>query len=90
MKQVRPFFLLDRRKIAHFCLQEAVLSAVVIALYVMLTDAVEEHIGATNSKWQKYLVSTVVMFVASFVAIVIILTIFGYDCGTKKNPRQKK
>lgn len=55
----------------------------------MLTDTVEECF-TTTSKWQKYLVNTLVMFVASFVAIVIILTIFGYDCGTKKNPRQKK
>lgn len=83
MKQVRPFFTLDRRQMAHFCLQEALLSAIVIALYVMLTDAVEEYLMPA-AKWQKYLIRTLVMFVATFLSIVIILMIFGYDCGTKK------
>lgn len=87
MKQVRPFFSLDRRRAAHFCLQESILSAVVIALYVVLTDVAEEYIRPA-AKWQQYFIRTVVMFVASFISIALILTIFGYDCGTKKNKKK--
>lgn len=87
MKQVRPLFTLDRRRAAHFCLQESLLSAIVIALYVVLTDVAEEYI-VPAAKWQQYLIRTIVMFVASFLSIAVILTIFGYDCGTKKNKKK--
>lgn len=89
MKNIKPLFYLDAGKAMHFCLQEATLSAIVITIYMMLTDWVDENITKQPmTKWQKYCMTMVVMFVASFVSILLILIIFGYDCchhdGKKK------
>lgn len=85
MKQIRPLFFLDTNKVFHYCFQEATLSAIIITFYMMLTDLVEKNIDQqTIPKWQKYLLSMIVMFVASFVSITFILFIFGYNCKKKK------
>lgn len=85
MKQIRPIFLLDPRKIFHFCLQEATLSAIVITFYMVLSDIFEDYIDRHSApKWQKYLMIMVIMFVSSFVSITFIMFIFGYDCNGKK------
>lgn len=85
MKQIRPIFLLDTNKIYHYCFQEALLSAIVITVYMMMTDFVEKYIVQQSiPKWQKYILSMLVMFAASFVAITFILFLFGYNCHKKK------
>jgi hypothetical protein len=83
---MRPsFFLMDMKKLASFCFQEATLSAIVITFYMVLSDWVEQYIDQqTIPKWQKYLISLVIMFVASFVSITFILFLFGYKCDGKK------
>lgn len=78
-------FLMDMKKLASFCFQEATLSAIVITSYMVLSDWVEQYIDQqTIPKWQKYLISLVIMFVASFVSITFILFLFGYKCDGKK------
>lgn len=85
MKHVKPMFFLDITKSFHFCFQEALLSSIILTMYLFLTDFVEEYIDHQSiSKLQKYLLTMVIMFVASFVSIMFILFIFGYDCGKKK------
>lgn len=85
MKQIRPIFLLDTNKIVHYCFQEALLSAIVITFYMMMTDFVEKYIDQQSiPKWQKYILSMLVMFASSFVAITFILFLFGYNCHTTK------
>jgi hypothetical protein len=84
MKQVRPLFFLDMEKRVHYCFQEAVLSSIVITIYMIMTDLVEEYIGKQPiPKWQKYMLNMTAMFVASFVAILFILFLFGYRCNKK-------
>lgn len=69
----------------HFCFQEAVLSSIVITVYLILSDLIEEYIDQQSiPKWQKYLWNMVIMFIASFVSILLILFVFGYDCSKKK------
>jgi len=88
MKQIRPFFLLDMKKPLHFCFQEAVLSAIVITFYMILSDFVDEYIDQQSiDKWKKYVLTMMIMFVSSFVSITFILFIFGYNCDVKKNKK---
>jgi len=85
IKMNKPFLLLDMKKPLHFCFQEAVLSAIIITSYMILTDFVDEYIDQQSiEKWKKYVLTMVIMFVSSFVSISFILFIFGYNCGVKK------
>lgn len=69
------------KEIAFFCFQEATLSAVIITCYMALSDLVEQYIDQQSMpKWQKYLLSLAIMFVASFVSITFLLLLFGYKC----------
>lgn len=84
MKKIKPFFYLDGSKAMHFCLQEATLSAIVITVYLILTDWIDENITKKSmTKWQKYIMTMTVMFIASFISIILILMVFGYDCSKK-------
>ena len=76
---------MDMKEMVTFCFQEATLSAIVITFYLMLSDWMEQYIDQQMiPKWQKYLVSLTIMFVASFVSITFILFLFGYKCHGKK------
>jgi ABC-type proline/glycine betaine transport system permease subunit len=71
------------KEMAAFCFQEATLSAIIITFYMVLTDFVEQYIDQQSiPKWQKYMLTLAIMFVASFVSITFILFLFGYNCGT--------
>lgn len=77
---------MDMKKMASLCFQEATLSAIVITFYMVLSDFVEQYIDHQSiPKWQKYLLSLTIMFVASFVSITFFLFLFGYKCDGKKN-----
>lgn len=77
---------MDMKEMASLCFQEATLSAIVITFYMVLSDFVEQYIDHQSiPKWQKYLLSLTIMFVASFVSITFFLFLFGYKCDGKKN-----
>lgn len=81
---MKSFFLMDMKEMASFCFQEATLSAIVITFYMVLSDFVEQYIDHQSiPKWQKYMLSLTIMFVASFVSITFILFLFGYKCYGK-------
>lgn len=68
----------------HTCLQESALSAVIITFYMILLDVVDDYIDRQAiAKWQKYILSMSVMFIASFVSITFLLLLFGHDCKKK-------
>ena len=68
----------------HTCFQESTLSAIIITFYMILSDAVDDYIDRQSiTKWQKYVMSMSVMFIASFVSISFILLLFGHDCKKK-------
>lgn len=70
----------------HTCFQESTLSAIIITFYMILSDAVDDYIDRQSiTKWQKYVMSMSVMFIASFVAISFILLLFGHDCKKNKD-----
>ena len=77
--------MLNMKNATHFCFQEAVLSAIIITLYVIFTDWVDNFIDKHSlQKWQKYLLIMVLMFVATFLSVIMITIIFGYKCYDKK------
>lgn len=82
MKKIKPLFTLNPKNIGHFCLQEAILSSVIITCYMILNDLVNEYILIDKqlTRWKKYLMAMIIMFIATFVSIMIILMIFGYKC----------
>lgn len=74
-----------KTSLVHFCFQEATLSAVVITFYMILSDLVEEYIDKQSiPKWQKYGLTMMIMFIASFVSITFLFLVFGYQCDKKK------
>lgn len=85
MKQIKPFFSLDEENPVHFCFQEAVLSAVIITLYIFFTDIINQYVDQHSlTRWKKYVLILIIMFFASFISIIIILLVFGYKCNEKK------
>lgn len=68
----------------HTCFQESTLSAIIITLYMMLLDAVDDYMDRqVITKWQKYMISMLIMFIASFVSFSFILFLFGHECKKK-------
>lgn len=66
------------------CFQESTLSAIIITLYMMLLDVVDDYMDRQAiTKWQKYMLSMLIMFVASFVSFSFILFLFGHECKKK-------
>lgn len=79
---IRTKSLVGEDSVLRFCLQEATLSAIVITIYMMVNDAIEEYIkNHRGSRWRKYMATMTTMFFSSFVSIMAVLLIFGHRCG---------
>jgi len=77
--RVRPLFRVDHSRPHTAFLFEALLSAMVITLTIMVDDYLSEHIEKQKLVfWQKYLLHVLIIFSCTLFCIYTLLYIFGY------------